>query len=97
MAVIKLKYSIKKLENPIAQVTPKITVMIAKSGDTHIRNDKTNKIKIPINAKIEIVQESEVIASYSSLPNTRLPVRPAVTPYCMLASLTILSIPLILF
>ncbi len=52
MAVIKLKYSIKKLENPIAQVTPKITVMIAKSGDTHIRNDKTNKIKIPSNAKM---------------------------------------------
>ena len=81
MAVIMLKYSTKKLENPIAQVTPIITVRIANRGLTHIRKDITNKIKMPINAKIETVHESEVKALYSSLPNTIDPVSPAVTPY----------------
>ena len=80
MAVIILRYSTKKLENPIAQVTPIMTVRIANSGLTHILKEITNNIKMPINAKIETVHESEVKASYSSLPNTIEPVRPAVTP-----------------
>ena len=67
--------------------------MIAKSGDIHIRKESTNKIKMPIKARMETVQESEVKAAYSSRPNTRAPVRPAVTPYCALASLIIFSIP----